>query len=136
LQARAALARLSSSEAFQNEEYKMSDYDVGYGKPPKHSQFKNGVCPNPRGRGKRQDLKVREIMNKVLNAKAEFREHGKVKKASRIELTIRRLVASAINGDVASAASLLKIRAHAEKHGGSGPTIIRIIGGFPDGEER
>jgi hypothetical protein len=25
----------------------MSDYDVGYGKPPKHSQFKKGVCPNP-----------------------------------------------------------------------------------------
>ena len=27
----------------------MSDYDVGYGKPPKHAQFKKGVCPNPMG---------------------------------------------------------------------------------------
>src|ERR1700730_4306369 len=91
----------------------MSDYDVGYGKPPKHSQFKKGVCPNPAGRGKRRDRKVGEIMTKVLNAKTEFRDRGKVKKASRIELAIRRLAASAIKGDVASAAWLLKMRAHA-----------------------
>ena len=94
----------------------MSDYDVGYGKPPKHAQFKKGVCPNPHGRGKRRDLKVAEILNKVLNAKTEFRERGKLKKASRIELSVRRLAASALKGDVGSAASLLKMRAHAEKH--------------------
>ena len=76
----------------------MSDYDVGYGKPPKHSQFKKGVCPNPAGRGKRCDLAVGEILNKVLNAKTEFRERGKLKKASRIELSVRRLAASAPQG--------------------------------------
>jgi Family of unknown function (DUF5681) len=113
----------------------LTDYDVGYGKPPKHSQFKKGVCPNPRGRGKRQDLKVGEIMNKVLNANAEFRENGKVKKASRIELSVRRLAASAIKGDVGSAALLLKMRAHAEKHHETGPIVIRIIGGFPDDDD-
>ncbi len=110
----------------------MSDYDVGYGKPPKHSQFKKGVCPNPHGRGKRRDLKVAEILNKVLNAKTEFRERGKLKKASRIELSVRRLAASALKGDVGSAASLLKMRAHAEKHREAGPTIIKIVGGLPD----
>jgi hypothetical protein len=31
-----------------------SDYEAGYGKPPKHSRFKKGVCANPRGRGKRE----------------------------------------------------------------------------------
>jgi hypothetical protein len=110
----------------------MSDYDVGYGKPPRHSQFKKGVCPNPAGRGKRCDLEVGEILNKVLNVKTEFRERGKVKKASRIELSVRRLVASALKGDVGSAASLLKMRAHAEKHHETGPTILKIVGGLPD----
>ena len=71
-------------------------------------------------------------MTKVLNAKTEFRDRGKVKKASRIELAIRRLAASAIKGDVASAAWLLKMRAHAKKYGDSGPTIIRVTGGFPE----
>jgi len=46
-------------------------------------------------------------------------------------LAIRKLVASAINGDVNSAAMLLKVRWHAEKHGGTEPTIIRIFDGLP-----
>jgi hypothetical protein len=36
----------------------------------------------------------------VVNAKTEFRERGKLKKASRIELSVRRLAASALKGDV------------------------------------
>src|SRR5580704_3540027 len=98
--------------ASKNEERKMSDYDVGYGKPPKHAQFKKGVCPNPHGRGKRRDLTIAEILNKVLNARTDFRERGKLKKASRIELSIRRFAALATKGDVVSAAWLLKMRAH------------------------
>ena len=109
----------------------MSDYEVGYGKPPKHSQFKKGTCPNPNGRGKRRELEVEEIMKKVLNAKIEFRDRGQVKKASRIELTIGRLAASATNGDVGSAAMLLKMRAHAKKNGDTSPTVIRIFNALP-----
>jgi hypothetical protein len=109
----------------------MSDYDVGYGRPPRHSQFKKGVCPNPRGRGKRGDLQIGEIMKRVLNATTEFRDHGKVKKASRLELSVRRLAASAAKGDIGSAAWLLKLRAHAEKYRDAGPTIITIVGGLP-----
>ena len=75
---------------------------------------------------------VAEILNKVLNAKREFRERGKLKKASRIELIFRRLAASALKGDVGSAAALLKMRAHAEKHHEIGPTIIRVVGRFPE----
>ena len=110
----------------------MKEYDVGYGKPPKHSQFKKGVCPNPKGRGKRGELPLREILDSVLNATTSFRERGKLKKASRLELTIRRLAALAIKGDVSSAAALLELRAHAEKHpDDSGPIIITIVGGPP-----
>jgi uncharacterized protein DUF5681 len=101
-------------KASKNKERKMGHYDVGYGKPPKHAQFKKGICPNPHGRGKRRDLTVAEILNKVLNAKTDFRERGKLKKASRIELSIRRFAALATKGDVASAAWLLKMRAHAK----------------------
>ena len=109
----------------------MSDYDVGYGRPPKHSQFKKGVCPNPRGRGKRGNLQIGEIMKRVMNATTEFRDRGKVKKASRLELSVRRLAASAAKGDIGSAAWLLKLRAHAEKYRDAGPTIITIVGGLP-----
>jgi hypothetical protein len=70
-------------------------------------------------------------MKKVLNAKIEFRDRGRVKNASRIELTVRRLAASATNGDVGSAAMLLKMRAHAKKNGDTSPTVIRIFNALP-----
>jgi hypothetical protein len=109
----------------------MTDYDIGYGKPPKHSQFKKGVCPNPRGRGKRREPMFGEIMAHVLNTKVEFRDRGKTKKASRIELLIRKLIAGAIKGDVSSAAQLLKLHAHAAKYADAGPWIITVTGGLP-----
>jgi hypothetical protein len=62
----------------------MIDYEIGYGKPPKHTRFKKGVCPNPRGRRKGKELPVKEIMNSVLNAPVEFRDQGKLKRASRL----------------------------------------------------
>jgi len=109
----------------------MGDYKIGYGKPPKHSQFQKGVCPNPHGRGKRRGLEVDEIMNEVLHTRIAFRENGRMKKASRLELAIRRLAAEAAKGDAVSAASLLKLRAHAKKHGDTGPIVIRVKGGPP-----
>ena len=109
----------------------MSDYEIGYRRPPKHSQFKKGVCPNPRGRGKRQGLQFGEIVNRVMNAKVEYRERGTRKVASRIELFIRKLFFEALNGNVASADQLLAMRADAEKHGDTGLIVIRITGGLP-----
>jgi hypothetical protein len=47
-------------------------------------------------------------------------------------LSVRRFAALATKGDVASAAWLLKMRAHAKKYGDSGPTIIRVAGGIPE----
>ena len=61
----------------------MTDYEVGYGKPPKHSRFKKGVSPNPEGRRKRKPLPAGDIINDALNAPAEYRERGKTKKATR-----------------------------------------------------
>jgi Family of unknown function (DUF5681) len=108
----------------------MSDYEIGYGKPPKRTRFKKGVCPNPRGRGKSKELPVAKIMDSVLNATVEFHDQGTLKKASRLELLIKQLFIEALKGDVGSAGQLLTLRAHAIKHGDSGPTIIRVTGGL------
>jgi hypothetical protein len=102
----------------------MPSYDVGYKKPPRHSQFKPGNRCNPQGRGKRKAETEAEIFKRVLNSPAEFRHRGKSKRAPRIELMIRRYGAAALNGDVGAAAMLLKTRAHCEKYGDINPTII------------
>jgi len=106
----------------------MSNYEIGYKKPPRHSQFKAGNRANPKGRGKRKVPGEREILKNVMNYPAEFRQRGKSKRAPRIELTIKRFGAAALKGDVSAAAMLLTMRAHFEKHGDINPptTIIRI----------
>ena len=104
----------------------MPSYEVGYKKPPRHSQFKPGNRCNPKGRGKRKAETEAEIIKRVLNSPAEFRHRGKSKRAPRIELMIRSLGAAALKGDIGAAAMLLQIRAHCEKHGDITPTIITL----------
>ena len=104
----------------------MPSYEVGYKKPPRHSQFKPGNRCNPKGRGKRKVETEAEIIKRVLNFPAEFHHGGKSKRAPRIELMIRSLGLKALKGDIAAAAMLLKIRAHCAKHGDINPTIITL----------
>jgi Family of unknown function (DUF5681) len=110
----------------------MSNYEVGYGKPPKHSRFKKGVSANPKGRPKRKALAVGEIINNVLNAPAKYREGGQTKKAPRRELTLKTHLQRALNGDVRSAETLLRLRAHAQKSGDALVHKIQMSDWLPD----
>ena len=105
----------------------MGDYEIGYGKPPRHSQFKKGVCANPRGRPRRQSTEIGDVVRGFLSSQTEYREKGRTRKTSRLELAIKRHVISALNGDVGSAAILLKMRAQAMKFGDVGPLVINIV---------
>ena len=96
--------------------------------PPKHSRFKKGVSGNRAGRPpnrKRKALLVSNIISKVLNALTAYREGGRTKRASRLELALKKLVNSALEGDVKSTDLLFKLRAIAEKNNGA--RIERII---------
>jgi hypothetical protein len=104
----------------------MSDYEIGYGKPPPHSRFKKGVCANPLGRPRRRNAELGDIVRGFLSSETQYREKGRTRKTSRLELTIKRHVTAALNGDVGSAAMLLKMRAQAIRLGDIGPVIIRI----------
>jgi hypothetical protein len=105
----------------------MADYEVGYKKPPRHSQFKAGNRANPYGRrGKKEPRTEAAIFNDVLNHPAEYREGGKTKRAPRIELLIKRYGAAALKGDVGAAAKLLKLRKKFEKLPDVAPIIIEM----------
>jgi hypothetical protein len=88
---------------------KMSDYIVGYKKPPKSSQFKKGVSPNPSGRPKGKKMTEYGMLGSLLNAPISYTENGKKKVASRPEITIRGFAAEALKGDVGKALLLLKL---------------------------
>jgi hypothetical protein len=109
----------------------MADYEIGYGRPPRHSQFKKGVCANPRGRPRRCNPEIGDVVRGFLSAEAQYREKGRTRKTSRLELAIKRHVTAALNGDVGSAAVLLKMRAQAIRLGDTGPLIIQIVNALP-----
>ncbi|MBL4544643.1 MAG: hypothetical protein JKP95_01895 [Oceanicaulis sp.] len=54
-----------------------SEYEVGYGKPPKATQFKKGQSGNPRGRPKMQPKDVAAHMSDLLAEKRPVRVDGK-----------------------------------------------------------
>src|ERR1700692_2378607 len=99
----------------------MADYEIGYGRPPRHSQFKKGVCANPSGRPRRFNPEIGDVVRGFLSSEARDREKGRTRKTSRLELAIRRHVTAALNGDAGSAAMLLKMRAQAIRLGDTGP---------------
>jgi hypothetical protein len=92
----------------------MAKSDVGRGRPPEHSRFKPGVSGNPRGRPKRKSNVLGEITHDVFNTTVEYRDHGRLKKATRHQLSLKALVKHALTGDVAAAEMLLKLRTQAQ----------------------
>ncbi len=110
----------------------MSDGEVGYGKPPKHSRFKPGNNANPLGRPKRKPVAIADIIDNVLNGLAEYRERGRTKKARRRELTIKTHVRLALGGNLKSIETILMLRAHAQRSGDTGVRRLEITDWLPD----
>jgi hypothetical protein len=104
----------------------MTDDKVGYGRPPKHSRFKPGVSGNPKGRPKRKPHAVAEIIKNALGAPVQYREQGQTKTAPREEVGLKRLVADAVHGDLAAAATILRVRARCARIGEVGSETIEI----------
>ena len=74
------------------------DYEVGYGQPPKHAQFKKGQTGNPKGRPKgTKNLKT--DLQEELEEKIVITEGGAGKKISKQRALIKSMMAKAVNGD-------------------------------------
>jgi hypothetical protein len=77
---------------------KNPNYEVGYGRPPKHSQFQPKTSGNPRGRPKGQ-RNIATDLNSVLNERITVTENGKSRKITKQELMFVSTVNKAIKGD-------------------------------------
>ncbi len=69
-----------------------------------------------------------EIVGAFAKAEIPYRENGVEKVASREELLIRRMIAKAAQGDVSSAAAILKPLEHPPTIGEPDPVILIILG--------
>jgi hypothetical protein len=64
------------------------DYDVGYAKPPKATQFKKGTSGNPKGRP-RKSQSHQAIASRVLN---EIRRLGGQPRGAKVRFTVLELI--------------------------------------------
>ena len=74
------------------------DYEVGYGKPPKNRQFKPGQSGNPRGKPKRAKT-PQQALEAELSKTVRIREGNTVRRVTRLQAIMMRLVAQAASGD-------------------------------------
>lgn len=78
----------------------MSDDDeIGYGKPPKASQFKPGQSGNPMGRPKGA-RNISTLVDDELNSKILIREGTKSYKIRKLDAIVKTMVNLALKGDV------------------------------------
>src|SRR5438874_8056174 len=84
------------------------DHKVGYGKPPKETQFQKGRSGNPKGRP-RGSKNMKTIVNQVGEEKVEVTERGRRRKMTSKEAIVRQLRASALSGDRRSRSEFLTL---------------------------
>jgi len=88
----------------------MDRYKIGYGKPPKATQFKRGRSGNPDGRPKGSS-KLATDLAAELSEQITVREEGRSRRISKQRALIKSLMARALQGDVRATAAMLALYA-------------------------
>lgn len=78
------------------------DYEVGYGKPPKHGQFRKGRSGNEAGRPK-SSKNLKTVIEQEVHAKVHISEGGKPKTVTKVVALIKAMLNKGIQGDTRAA---------------------------------
>ncbi len=101
-----------------------AEYEVGYGKPPKHTRFRKGQSGNPRGRPKgTKNLKT--DLTEELSERIIVREGEESRKVSKQRAVVKTLVAKTLKGDNRAGALLVSMMMR----------LLETGEGTPDSEE-
>ena len=84
------------------------DYEVGYGKPPKHTQFKENRSGNPKGRPKGSSNFGTDV-KRALKAPVRLTKDGSPRTVSTQEAALLRLREKALKGDARALDRLLAL---------------------------
>jgi hypothetical protein len=84
-------------------EENMSDgYEVGYGKPPRNTQFRKGVSGDPKGRPKKA-LDFDHALLRESRVSVTINENGQRRRITKHELAIKQLLNKTIGGNIPAA---------------------------------
>ena len=84
------------------------DYEVGYGKPPRHTRFKPGQSGNPRGRPS-GSKNLKTLLGEVLNEPVVIADNGGRRRVSKREAIVAQLVNRSATADWRAVKILLDI---------------------------
>ena len=84
------------------------DYEVGYGKPPRHTRFAQGQSGNPRGRPSGAK-NFTTLLSEALNEPVIVTEHGGRRKVSKRQAIVTQLVNRSATADFRAIKILLDI---------------------------
>lgn len=84
------------------------DDDIGYGRPPKKSQFKKGQSGNPKGRPKNKAAETDDL-DLLLDSPAKIRVGGKLEKTTNLGLMRASILKRAMEGDLKAAQYIEKL---------------------------
>jgi hypothetical protein len=82
------------------------EYEVGYGKPPRHTRFKKGQSGNPQGRPK-GSKNLTTLLGEALNEPVIVAENGGRRKITMREAIIKQLVKRSATADLRAIKILL-----------------------------
>ena len=100
-----------------------SDYDIGYGKPPRYTQFKPKQSGNPGGRPTKnpkeppaepRESELDDVLKAEFNRKVTVADKDGSKKMSMIEVVTRAQINAAAKGNVVAQRDVLKAKRELE----------------------
>jgi Family of unknown function (DUF5681) len=77
------------------------DYEVGYGKPPKNTQFQKGISGNPKGRPKKS-LNFDHELIRESNSLMTINENGQRKRIRKLRGMVKQLTNKAVSGNMSA----------------------------------
>jgi Family of unknown function (DUF5681) len=75
-----------------------SDYEVGYGRPPRETRFRPGQSGNPTG-SRKGSKTIGARLRELMNSKVTVTEQGRPRRISRLDVMLRQLTNDAMRGD-------------------------------------
>jgi Family of unknown function (DUF5681) len=84
------------------------DYEVGYGKPPRHTRFSKGQSGNPRGRP-RGAKNLKTLLHEVLSERITATTNGRRRKITKGAAIVTQLVNRAATGDLPAIKTLFSM---------------------------
>ncbi len=89
---------------------KKTDYEIGYRKPPKATQFKKGQSGNPKGAKKKPGIEdVRIMVESIAAEPVPLRDGGRTVTVSLLEAALRGQRMNALKGDHKAAKLMFKL---------------------------